>query len=364
MVKKLNRRELNRIMKLAYKIWCNNCDKVYCDTDWSNVRKFTDMLEDALPMVSLEIGGGKYFNYLDYDGDDMAYRDYPIKMRTEFGDIDGYIRCNAAGKDRTDFSRYDVVISLWISDEQSVNESNGSFIDDDDIREMGEYVWNTPLVKKFRMAVHNSSTIQDVKRVIQKYGKLGLKIGTIMTVISLEVAISRSGYQQLAMEAIDATNNKIEKVDNTPQWDLLTTDVQATVYNAVPQQCNNDIAHTASMFELDLNNVADHKIIAMERTMMKEYGLKYGSLVKIEGTKGYDGVYQIQDTMNKRFSGQHKIDILVGNETKLGKWDNVKIYTLLNGNECADTLKNEMLSAKNQKSIDIRQGHLYNQKNV
>ena len=60
--------------------------------------------------------------------------------------------------------------------------------------------------------------------------------------------------------------------------------------------------------------------------MMKEFGLKYGDVVKIEGTDKWDGVWQIQDTMNKRFAGQHKIDILVPNNIKLGKWSNVKVY--------------------------------------
>jgi hypothetical protein len=64
----------------------------------------------------------------------------------------------------------------------------------------------------------------------------------------------------------------------------------------------------------------------MERTMMKEYGLKYGDIVKIEGTEKWDGLWQIQDTMNKRFAGQHKIDILVPNNIRLGKWSNVKVY--------------------------------------
>lgn len=36
----------------------------------------------------------------------------------------------------------------------------------------------------------------------------------------------------------------------------------------------------------------------------------------------------LQDTMNKRFAGQHKIDILVPNNIKYGAWDNVKLYVL------------------------------------
>lgn len=68
-------------------------------------------------------------------------------------------------------------------------------------------------------------------------------------------------------------------------WELLASDVTATVYHAVPSQCDDDVQHTASMFKLNLDDVASHRIIAMERTMMKEFGLKYGDVVKIKGTK-------------------------------------------------------------------------------
>jgi hypothetical protein len=73
----------------------------------------------------------------------------------------------------------------------------------------------------------------------------------------------------------------------------------------------------------------------MERTFMQKLGLKYGDVVYIEGTGTYDGVWQIQDTMNKRFAGQHKIDILVPNNIRYGSWDNVKIYALKDKNMTA-----------------------------
>ena len=132
---------------------------------------------------------------------------------------------------------------------------------------------------------------------------------------------------ELAKEVIEQVvteDNNSEESD----WVLSSDNVIATVYNAVPSQCNSDYRHTASMFNLDLNDVLSHKIIAMERTFMSSLGLKYGDVIKIEGTDGYDGIWQVQDIMNKRFSGQKKIDILVPKNIKNGKWDNVKLYTL------------------------------------
>lgn len=124
--------------------------------------------------------------------------------------------------------------------------------------------------------------------------------------------------------------NEIIEKPITEEWLLIAENVEATVYNAVPEQCDSDPSHTASMFRLNLDDVYSHKIIAMERTFMRDLGLEYGDVVKIEGTGRWDGIWQIQDTMNKRFAGQKKIDILVPNEIKKGKWNTVKLYTLSN----------------------------------
>ena len=108
-------------------------------------------------------------------------------------------------------------------------------------------------------------------------------------------------------------------------WKTVSNDTIATVYNAVPAQCNKDVVHTASMFKLNLSDVLSQRVIAMERTYMKKLGLRYGDVVYVEGTEKWDGPWQIQDTMNKRFAGLPKIDILVPNNIRTGKWDNVKL---------------------------------------
>ena len=113
--------------------------------------------------------------------------------------------------------------------------------------------------------------------------------------------------------------------NNYGRWKLVSDDTLATVYNAVPAQCNKDVVHTASMFKLNLADVLSQRVIAMERTFMAELGLKYGDIVYVDGTEKWDGPWQIQDTMNKRFAGMHKIDILVPRNIRAGKWNGVKI---------------------------------------
>ena len=96
--------------------------------------------------------------------------------------------------------------------------------------------------------------------------------------------------------------------------------VTATVYNAVPAQTNSDPGHTASMFKLDLSNPYKHRIIAVSRDLLIKFPM--GTKVRVSGTK-YDGVYVIEDKMNKRY--KKRIDILINVDMKIGKWDNVVI---------------------------------------
>lgn len=109
-------------------------------------------------------------------------------------------------------------------------------------------------------------------------------------------------------------------------WTLLSDHTVATVYNAVEAQCNGNPLVTASRYRIDPDKISELRILAMERTMMAEFSLSYGDIVRVEGAGAYDGLWQIQDTMNKRFKGQHKIDFLVPSSVRTGKWRDVKVF--------------------------------------
>ena len=172
----------------------------------------------------------------------------------------------------------------------------------------------------------------DIKKLLKFVAKGYITALAAITLIGVAKNISQQEKEEAMESAAEAAP--------ADQWELAADDVIVTVYNAVAGQCNNDPSHTASMFRLNMKDVASHKIMAMERTFMKELGLKYGDVVKLEGTyRGLqDGVYQIQDTMNKRFAGKHKVDILVPNNIKYGgtaKGTTAKIYTLKNSDDTA-----------------------------
>ena len=190
-------------------------------------------------------------------------------------------------------------------------------------------------------SIFEASSIDEIKSILKRMIAKGFiisaaLIGSIVAYYNLTQEEAKDIVQTVKNEQKAITNNdttnKKENIKSSSPWKLAASDVIATVYNAVPSQCNNDFGTTASMFRLNLHDVSSHRIIAMERTFMKELGLKYGDVVRIEGTGKYDGEYQIQDTMNKRFAGMHKIDILVPDNVRLGKWNNVKLYVLKDKN--------------------------------
>lgn len=109
-------------------------------------------------------------------------------------------------------------------------------------------------------------------------------------------------------------------------WLLISTSTTATVYNAVPEQCNDQPAVTASGRHIDTERVEELRILAMERTMMARYGIQYGDTVLVRGAGAYDGEWVVEDTMHPRNAGLDKIDFLVPESVRLGKWENVEVY--------------------------------------
>lgn len=108
-------------------------------------------------------------------------------------------------------------------------------------------------------------------------------------------------------------------------WTVAATSVTATIYHAVPAQCNDDYLHTASMRTVVPETIAEDRILAMERTMMRRLGIAYGDVVKVEGAGSMDGLWTVEDTMNKRYAGQDRIDFLVPQSIQGGLWRDVTI---------------------------------------
>jgi 3D (Asp-Asp-Asp) domain-containing protein len=100
--------------------------------------------------------------------------------------------------------------------------------------------------------------------------------------------------------------------------------VTVTTYTATTNETDSTPLITASGFKLDSLNPAKHRIIAVSRDLKNKW--KFGTRVKILNAGIYNGIYHIQDVMNKRF--KNRIDILINSDGKHTKLENIKILKL------------------------------------
>ncbi len=101
--------------------------------------------------------------------------------------------------------------------------------------------------------------------------------------------------------------------------------VTATIYHAVEGQTDSTPFVTASGKHINPNNPAGHKWIAVSRDL-EPLGFVFGCKVMITGAGQMNGVYTVQDRMNKRWT--MRIDFLVNESMRGGKWENVTIQLL------------------------------------
>lgn len=106
---------------------------------------------------------------------------------------------------------------------------------------------------------------------------------------------------------------------------ILAITVVATIYHADPSQTDDTPFVTASNKIINKDNPAIHRWIAVSRDLEK-LGFTFGSKICVEGAGELDGIWTVQDRMNKRWT--KRIDFLVNKEMKYGKWENVKIYKI------------------------------------
>lgn len=101
--------------------------------------------------------------------------------------------------------------------------------------------------------------------------------------------------------------------------EVLSQSYTATIYNVDPKQCNGNHLETADGSIIDPQKVENGTIkwVAVSRDMLKEF--KYGDRIEIISEDPLiAGIYEIHDTMAKRFT--KRIDILMPRKIKTGKW--------------------------------------------
>ena len=117
-----------------------------------------------------------------------------------------------------------------------------------------------------------------------------------------------------------------ERLDSlVEEFRLEGMEVTVTMYHPVSRQTDSTPNILADGTRIRVHKASEYKFIAVSRNLLKRHGgfLDYGDFIVLKGTDGKDGVYQVKDTMNKRFI--NRIDILESPGTKPYKFDSAKI---------------------------------------
>ena len=140
---------------------------------------------------------------------------------------------------------------------------------------------------------------------------------------------------------IDGLYNEINiltnKVDNNycEDYEVLSFDVTVTTYNPTRSQTDSTPNQTADDTIIKPWKATEYRYVALSRDLIARWGgpFEYGDYVVIEGTDGWDGVYQVRDTMNPKWV--KRVDILTTNS--MFKYTDVKMYKYVKDNkETAD----------------------------
>ena len=105
-------------------------------------------------------------------------------------------------------------------------------------------------------------------------------------------------------------DNKVLK-QKLEKYETEGMNVTVTMYEPVRYQTDSTPNILADGTRIRVHKASEYRFIAVSRNLLKRHGgfLDYGDFVLLKGTnQKKDGVYQVRDTMNKRFV--NRIDIL------------------------------------------------------
>ena len=129
-----------------------------------------------------------------------------------------------------------------------------------------------------------------------------------------------------------ALKNKVSKLENGTN--VISFKVTVTTYNPTKAQCDNTPNITADGTKIKTWKASSYRYVALSRDLLSRWGgpFEYGDYIIIEGTGDRDGVYQVRDTMNPKWT--NRVDILTTNSRF--KYENIIMYKYVDEYEVTD----------------------------
>ena len=138
-------------------------------------------------------------------------------------------------------------------------------------------------------------------------------------------------------EDIMLLNEQIWELQNncdTQYTNKISYKVTVTTYNPTLEQCDDTPNQTADGTYIKPWKATDYRFVALSRDLISRWGgpFEYGDYIVIEGTDGWDGIYQVRDTMNPKWT--NRVDILTTNSRF--KYNNITMYKYVDEYEIVD----------------------------
>jgi len=130
-------------------------------------------------------------------------------------------------------------------------------------------------------------------------------------------------FHKDSVRTMKAENERLRSI--VEEFKLEGMEVTVTMYHPVSSQTDSTPNILADGTRIRVHKASEYRFIAVSRNLLKRHGgfLDYGDFIVLSGTGHKDGVYQVKDTMNKRFV--NRVDILESPGTKPYKIDTAKI---------------------------------------
>ena len=125
--------------------------------------------------------------------------------------------------------------------------------------------------------------------------------------------------------------NSLEKDCGYTEANRIAFKVTVTTYNPTRAQCDDTPNITADGTKFHTWKASSYRYVALSRDLLSRWGgpFNYGDYIVIEGTGDRDGVYQVRDTMNPKWT--NRVDILTTNDRF--KYNNITMYKYVNEDE-------------------------------
>ena len=166
--------------------------------------------------------------------------------------------------------------------------------------------------------LHDKNTMKNLKTF--------LIVSSILVFNTYVWTVIFDNYKEFHKDSVRTIESENERLNAlVEEFKLEGMEVTVTMYHPVRSQTDSTPNILADGTRIRVHKASEYRFIAVSRNLLKRHGgfLEYGDFIVLKGTGQKDGVYQVKDTMNKRFV--NRIDILESPGTKPYKVDSATI---------------------------------------